>query len=142
LDEIEKKVQKITCGEPRRTIRKPKGIFNGNCFEHLDRKTKQKGSPFYSFYITKEGLPFGNYDKTSVLYPQHFEALMAFAEDKIKKFGERILSGVIDVNPYKYGKKIACTYCPYKSLCRFDWQINDYTQVMEVSKTEFFQVIE
>jgi len=64
---------------------------------------------------------------------------MSFAENKIKEFGQKILSGTIDVNPYKYGKKIACTYCPYKSLCRFDWQINDYAPVREVSKTEFFR---
>jgi ATP-dependent helicase/nuclease subunit B len=126
-------------GKGQKIIRKPRGIFNGEYFKLFDNKTSQKGSLWYSFYITKEGQPFGNYEKSSALYPEHFSAVLSFAENKIKEFGRKIFSSTIDVNPYKYGKKIACTYCPYKSLCRFDWQVNDYAQVMEVSKTEFFR---
>jgi ATP-dependent helicase/nuclease subunit B len=131
LSEIEKKMDKIK--------RKPRGIFNGEFFKLLDDKTSQKDSPWYSFYITKDGQPFGNYERSSVLYTEHFSTVLSFAENKIKEFGGRILSGAIDVNPFKYGKKVACTYCPYKSLCRFDWQINDYALIKEVSKTEFFR---
>ncbi|MCX5632746.1 MAG: exodeoxyribonuclease V subunit gamma [Phycisphaerae bacterium] len=142
LGEIEKKVRKITCGEPCRTIRKPKGIFNGEYFVLIDSKTQTGYSPFYSFRITQKEKQFGIYETSSLLTGEHFSVVLSFAENKIKEFGGRILSGVIDVNPYKYGKKVACTYCPYKSVCRFDWQINDYAQVTEVSKTEFFQAVE
>ncbi|MGB8227204.1 MAG: PD-(D/E)XK nuclease family protein, partial [Sedimentisphaerales bacterium] len=134
LSEIAGKTQKI--------VRKPKGIFNGEHFTLIDGKTQTGYSPFYSFRITQKEKQFGVYETSSLLTGEHFSAVLSFAENKIKEFGERILSGAININPYKYGKKIACTYCPYKSLCRFDWQINDYAQVKEVSKTGFFQAVE
>ncbi|MGA2915860.1 MAG: PD-(D/E)XK nuclease family protein [Sedimentisphaerales bacterium] len=134
LGEIGEKAQKI--------IRKPRGIFNGEYFTLIDSKTQTGYSPFYSFQITQKDAQFGRYEYSSLLTDEHYSAVLSFAENKIKEFGQKILSGVIDVHPYKYGKKIACTYCPYKPLCRFDWQINDYAPVKEVSKTEIFQAIE
>ena len=125
----------------RKIIRKPRGIFNGEYFALIDGKTQTGFSPFYSFQITQKDAQFGRYEFSSLLTDEHFSSILSFAENKIRDFGGRILSGAIDINPYKYGKKIACTYCPYKSLCRFDWQINDYTPIKEVSKTEFFQAV-
>ena len=134
LGGIEKEAGKIK--------RKPRGFFNGEFFKLIDGKTQTGYSPFYSFRITQKEKQFGVYETSSLLTDKHFSALLSFAENKIKEFGGRMACGVIDVNPYKYGKKIACTYCPYKSLCRFDWQINDYAQVRKISKTEFFQAAE
>jgi len=59
----------------------------------------------------------------------------------LKEFGCGILAGAIDIKPYRYVKNTACTYCPYKSLCRFDWQINDYAEVGKISKSEFLESI-
>ena len=134
LGGIEKEAGKIK--------RKPKGFFNGEFFKLIDGKTETGHSPFYSFRITQKEKQFGVYETSSLLTEEHFSGLLSFAENKIKEFGGRIISGAIDVNPYKYGKRIACTYCPYKPLCRFDWQINDYAQVRKISKTEFFGAIE
>jgi ATP-dependent helicase/nuclease subunit B len=72
----------------------------------------------------------------------HFSAVLSFAENKLKEFGGRILTGEIDVKPYRFVKNIACTYCPYKSLCRFDWQINDYAEIKKVSKTGFLNELD
>jgi ATP-dependent helicase/nuclease subunit B len=134
LSEIAKAAQKIK--------RKPKGFFNGEFFKLIDGTTEAGYSPFYSFRITQKEKQFGIYETSSLLTGEHFSMLLSFTEDKLRKIGGRILSGTIDVNPYRYGKKIACTYCPYKSLCRFDWQINDYADVKKISKTGFFELIE
>jgi ATP-dependent helicase/nuclease subunit B len=134
LSEVEKTAEKIK--------RKPKGIFNGEFFKLIDNLTNTGASSFYSFQITKDNMPFGDYERRSVLRPEHFSKLLSFTENKLKKIGGRILSGIIDANPYRYAKKIACTYCPYKSLCRFDWQINNYADVRKISKTDFFQAID
>jgi ATP-dependent helicase/nuclease subunit B len=134
LGGIEKEAGKIK--------RKPKGFFNGEFFKLIDGKTETGHSPFYSFQITQKDKQFGRYETSSLLTEEHFSGLLSFTENKIKEFGGRMICGAIDVNPYKYGKRIACTYCPYKPLCRFDWQINDYAQVRKISKTEFFGAIE
>lgn len=134
LGDVAKAAQKIR--------RKPRGFFNGEYVSLIDGKTETGYSPFYSFRITQKEKQYGVYETSPLLQPEHFSAVLSFAENKIGEFGERIFAGAIEVKPYKYDKKIACTYCPYKPLCRFDWQINDYAQVKEVSKTEFFGAVE
>ena len=133
LSEIDKKADKIK--------RKPKGIFNGEYFKLIDGKTETSYSPFYNFRITQKEKQFGVYDKSSLLTDEHSSAVLSFAENKLKELGDRILSGTIDITPYRYEKNIACTYCPYKSFCRFDWQINDYSEVKKISKMDFFESI-
>ncbi|MFA5291691.1 MAG: PD-(D/E)XK nuclease family protein [Phycisphaerae bacterium] len=128
-------------GKSEKIRRKPKGIFNGEHFSLLDGKTQTGYSPFYSFRITQKEKQFGGYATSSLLTDEHFSTVLSFAENKLKELGGRILSGEIDVKPYRFGKETACTRCPYKSLCRFDWQINDYAQVKKISKTEFFEAI-
>ena len=100
-----------------------------------------RSSAFYNFRITQKEKQFSAYETSSLLTDEHFAAVLSFAENKLKELGGRILVGEIDVKPYRYVKNIACTYCPYKSLCRFDWQINDYAEVKKISKTEFFETI-
>lgn len=134
LNDIEKKSGKI--------IRKPKGIFNGEYFDILDAKTETGYSSFYSFQITQKGKQFGRYESSSLLTDEHFSAVLSLAEDKLKELGGRILAGEIDITPYRHVKNVACTYCPYKSLCRFDWQINDYEEIKKISKTEFLNELD
>ena len=133
LDSIGKKSEKI--------VRKPRGIFNGEYFHLIDGKTETGHSPFYSFQITKDG-QFGRYETSSLLTDVHFSKVLSFAENKLKELGGRILAGEIDVRPYRLKKQTACAYCPYKSLCRFDWQINDYAEIEKKSKTEFLNELD
>jgi ATP-dependent helicase/nuclease subunit B len=134
LNDFEEKSGKI--------IRKPKGIFNGEFYTLIDDKKDNGYSPFYSFRITQKEKQFGVYETSSLLTEEHFSAVLSFAENKLKEFAGRILAGEIDVKPYRFVKEIACTYCPYKSLCRFDWQINDYAEINKISKNEFFETNE
>jgi threonyl-tRNA synthetase len=46
---------------------------------------------------------------------------------KTREYGQRILSGEIEVNPYEQGDRGSCTYCRYKSICGFDENIHGYT---------------
>ncbi|MHC4461308.1 MAG: PD-(D/E)XK nuclease family protein [Planctomycetota bacterium] len=119
---------------------KAKGILNGTFARQLD-KTALKDSKFYNFYVTKDGEPYGSYGNRGVLKPGDFEKVLKFTDRKIVRLAEKILSGRIDVSPYRLGTEPACsaTYCKYKSLCRFDWQINDYNFLESLNK---LQVIE
>ncbi|MBN1787076.1 MAG: exodeoxyribonuclease V subunit gamma [Sedimentisphaerales bacterium] len=131
LNQIEKNTDKIR--------RKPKGIFNGEFFNMLDSKIESGRSPFYSFQITKDNKQFGIYETSSLLTDEHFSKVLSFTENKLKQFAGDILTGNIEVKPYRYTTNTACKYCPYKSLCRFDWQINDYADINKISKSEFFE---
>ena len=117
---------------------KAKGIFNGKFALQLDR-TASKDSEFYNFFVTKDGKPYGYYSNRAALKPDDFEKMLKFSEGKIIELAERIVSGEIDVKPYRLSGKSPCSYCEYKSLCRFDWQINNYNSLESLEKTEILE---
>lgn len=118
--------------------RKPKGIFNGQHFNLIDKTIDNGFSQYYSFSITQKDNQFGRYESSTLVREEHFESLLTFAENKIKELGSRIIAGEIEIKPYKYEKTTACANCVHKAFCRFDWQINDYAEITKMSKLEFF----
>ncbi len=120
---------------------KAKGIFNGSFAKQLDG-TASRESEFYNFYVTKDGEPYGHYEKRGALKPADFEGILKFTEKKIIHLSEEILSGRIDVEPYRLNQKSPCSYCKYKSVCRFDWQINDYSFLEPLNKHQVLEKIE
>ena len=51
------------------------------------------------------------------------------------RLARAILAGTISARPYRISTHSPCGYCKYKSVCRFDWQINDYNLLASVGKT-------
>ncbi len=49
-----------------------------------------------------------------------FTALVNEVENHLRTFGRRILAGAIEIAPYRKGKEVACHYCEFGSICRFD----------------------
>ncbi|HUW20981.1 MAG TPA: PD-(D/E)XK nuclease family protein [Sedimentisphaerales bacterium] len=113
---------------------KAKGIFNGEFFRQLDKVTDSGWSKFYSFRIAAKEGQYGNYGTSSALKPSDFDEVLRFTEKKAVELAEEIISGRIDVNPYRLGGKSPCSYCEYKPVCRFDWQINDYHFLESLTK--------
>ncbi|MGA2092104.1 MAG: PD-(D/E)XK nuclease family protein [Sedimentisphaerales bacterium] len=120
---------------------KARGIFNGRYFQQLDSTTESGWSPFYSFYVGEEKGQYANYDRSSVLKPDDFDAVLKFTEGKIARIAGQIFSGKIDVNPYRLSGKFPCENCDYKPVCRFDWQINDYNLLSAVGKQQVIEKI-
>ena len=116
--------------------RKARGLFNGEFFELLDRSVESGWSRFYSFRVSDKDGQYGNYAISSALRPNDFEVLLRFAESKALELAREILSGTIDVRPYRLKQKSPCSYCCYKPVCRFDWQINDYNLLEPLGKLQ------
>lgn len=131
LDEISKKTDIFNY--------KAKGIFNGRFFQLLDSAASSGWSKFYSFRITSKDEQYGNYGISAALKPDDFEKVLRFTEQKIVKLVQEILSGGIDVRPYRLSDKSPCSYCEYNSVCRFDWQINDYNVLVSLGKAEVIE---
>ncbi len=117
---------------------KAKGIFDGNFAKHLDVKASGN-SNFYNFYMKSDGSQYGNYNISGALKPDDFEQFLKFAERKIRQLAQELLSGKIEITPYKLSSESPCRYCKYKPLCRFDWNINDYNYLQSQNKTEFLE---
>lgn len=119
---------------------KAKGIFDGRIFRQLDKEVS-KNSRFYNFYVTKDGRPYGNYAKQGVLKPDDFEKVLELTGKKIIRLSKEILSGRIEVKPYRLNQNSPCGFCKYKPLCRFDWQINDYNFLEPLGKLKVLEKI-
>jgi len=132
---IEKSDLSDLTSKAKKFTHKANGIFNGQIFQHLD-KNASKESEFYNFYVKKDGEPYGNYEKRGALRPSDFKKVLTFTERKIIELVKEILSGNINVWPYRIGTESACRYCKYKPLCKFDWQINDYNFWESLSKQQ------
>lgn len=119
---------------------KAKGIFDGRFAQELDSEAS-RNSRFYNFYVTKDGEPYGSYSSRGALKPLDFEKVLRFAEEKIIQLAGAIASGEIGIKPYRLSQNSPCSYCKYKSVCRFDWQINDYNFLESVNKDQALERI-
>jgi ATP-dependent helicase/nuclease subunit B len=131
LDEIPKKTEKFAY--------KAHGIFNGELFHHLDNSDSNR---FYNFFVTKKGDQYGKKNISGALEPADFEKVLKYAEKMIIESMGKILSGCIDVRPYRLSGKSPCSYCKFNSVCRFDWQINDYKHLITLGKTKVLNKME
>lgn len=57
---------------------------------------------------------------------EEFRTMTEYAGRKVAGLHERILTGEVDVKPWRQGKKTGCDYCPYKHVCGFDETIPGY----------------
>ncbi len=134
LDEISKKTDTFDY--------KAKGIFNGRFFQQLDSRVSSGWSKFYSFRFTSRDEQYGNYNLSGALRPGDFEKVLKFTARKMLQLVEKILSGEIDVRPYRLSNQSPCSYCEYNSVCRFDWQINDYNPLISLGKAEVLEMMD
>ena len=69
----------------------------------------------------------GSFRKSSsVATREQFDILNRYVKGKIAAIQEAILSGEAEVSPYELGKRNACTYCPYSTVCGFDNKLPGY----------------
>ena len=115
---------------------KARGIFDGAFSQKIDSGLERGWRKFYSFRITAKDAQYGNYGISNALKPEDFENVLKFAEEKMAELAEEIVSGRIDVGPYRLGGESPCRWCKYKSVCRFDWQINEYNFLESLGKAE------
>jgi len=122
---------------PDKFTRKAKGIFNGQFANNLDSEVEFGQSTFYNFRILKkEHTPYGHYGRSGAIKPAEFESLLDFAREKIIQTAKQIVSGCIDIAPYRLGNKSPCSYCDFRAVCKFDWQVNEYKALEQVNKEE------
>lgn len=106
-------------------VHKAKGLFDGKFAGSLDGDAPSGWNKYYNFYNSKDG-PYGNYKTSGALKPGSLEEVLAFTTQRIVTLATQILGDAIEVSPYRLGKKSPCGYCDYRSVCRFDWQVNSY----------------
>ncbi len=79
--------------------------------------------------------------RSYVKTPEEFNLLMNHIETTLQSAGEKILAGNAEIKPYKLKDEIACKYCPYMPICRFDKYIPGY-QYNEITELKDDEIME
>jgi ATP-dependent helicase/nuclease subunit B len=127
-------VESSTARKGDKFSRKAKGIFNGELYEGLNTNAPGGWNEFYNFFIGKDAAPYGHYGNSGALRPEEFDNLLEFVKSKIISHAEKILSGQIDILPYRSSGQVPCDFCDFKKLCRFDIHFNDYNELQPTKK--------
>ena len=80
----------------------------------------------------------GSFTFSNLLFLEQFKKLLSECEKTLKEIGTHISEGYIPIKPYRYGKKNACEYCDYKSVCLFDDKMHSYNNIKKLKKDEYF----
>ena len=91
---------------------------------HLDRTL----GPGVSSYVIPVSITKKNElsKNSKTAAPEEFRAISEFVDCKIRRIGGEIMDGKAEIDPYRYGTRNACDYCPYRGICGFDTKIEGY----------------
>ena len=107
---------------------KPRGIFDRRCLGALDKGLAVGQSEVVSAFINKEGT-LGKRNTSDAVESDEFRAILRVVARKLGEWADEILSGKIDISPYRLNERSPCPTCQYRPVCRFDPAINKYNHL-------------
>ena len=86
-----------------------------------------------------------DYKKSKTLKREEFEKIQLYSKKIIKQIAREILNGDINIRPYynTNGKKTACKWCNFKSICQFNTKFknNNYNFIQNKNRDENLEII-
>ncbi len=129
---------------------KMNGIVNGSAevIKHMDKGFDSEGekmrpsvkSDIIPVETNKDGFPT---KRSSIADYGKLKAMERFVRDSVYQYSLKILEGKTDIKPYQMGRRSACDYCTYKSICGFDMRLEGfaYRNLAALSKEEVWDKI-
>ncbi|WP_046175395.1 helicase-exonuclease AddAB subunit AddB [Domibacillus indicus] len=74
---------------------------------------------------------------------ESFQLLRNHVRGLYKNAGNKIVSGNVDITPYRFNKKTPCTFCSYRQICQFDESLeeNHYRIIRPRKKEEIIDMM-
>ena len=119
---------------------KMRGVLASSFIRHFDRDLQDGASQIVAAYVKKDG-ELGNIDKTDVALPTQFAGLLQLVRHRIGELIDRMMSGDIEVKPYRIGDESPCVRCSYRSVCRFDPSVDRYRMFEKMPRTEVLNAV-
>ena len=116
---------------------KPRGIFDRRCLDALDRGLSTGASEVVQAFVKQDGT-LGRRGTSDVAESEEFRDLLRIAAARLGQLADGILSGRIDVMPYRLNDSSPCPRCEYRGVCRFDPAINRYNHLTAIGADEAF----
>ena len=81
--------------------------------------------------------------RSSVATAEQFDMLLNHVKENLIKTCEQMLSGEIDIKPYKKKDATPCSYCEYTSICQFDPTLkeNNYKIIKDKRDKEIWELL-
>jgi ATP-dependent helicase/nuclease subunit B len=114
---------------------KPRGLFDVRALPMLDKDLETGPSAVVQAFIKKDGT-LGRTGTSDAAESGEFRRLLELASKKLSELAGGILSGRIDIAPYRLNDQSPCARCDYKSVCRFDPGVNRYNYLSALSKED------
>ncbi|WP_138419746.1 helicase-exonuclease AddAB subunit AddB [Aquibacillus sediminis] len=86
----------------------------------------------------------GDFTKSSKTAGQEtFTELQGYIRDLMVRAGMDMTSGAVHLNPYQQNQQVACTYCPFRSVCQFDPTLeeNNYRKLQPMKDEDVLDAI-
>ncbi|MBQ7060219.1 MAG: PD-(D/E)XK nuclease family protein, partial [Clostridia bacterium] len=105
--------------------------------------TAGDGTAFTRSSLVIAGLSFnkteGFFKGASLVTGEEMAKTIGYAKQVGIKTLDSIMQGRAEVSPSKAGSHVACAYCPYLSICRFDTTAGSrYRRIRAVSADQFY----
>lgn len=96
---------------------RPRGLIRRSAATGLDRNLGGTASPVVNLRLKKDG----DFDaRCDARDDDTFEAHLTLAASTVETAAQRVLAGRVDVQPLVDQRTLACRFCPYRPICRFD----------------------
>ncbi|MBU0641192.1 MAG: exodeoxyribonuclease V subunit gamma [Planctomycetes bacterium] len=99
----------------------PRGVFSERVAPLLDAQLGHAASPVAQMKLKKDG---GFYKNSDAQPAAELAARLELARETVFYAAEGIAAGNIAVAPLLQKKRLACQYCEYRPVCRFDRLLN------------------
>ena len=121
------------------TVHKAKGLISGDWTESLDSTVEPgKTSQYFGFGINRDG-SVRDPKRSGIVRPDEMGKMLGHCKQKLIEMAENILKGEISVGPYQYGAKVACEYCEFDAVCRFDRRFEKYRKLTQLNKVQVLE---
>ena len=112
---------------------RPRGLFRADKLALIDKTETGKLRAVHGRIKQDGSLYKGQGDGLSA---EDFETVLAYGKKQIRRLGHQILSGKIQVEPYRHGLRVPCSYCEYRSVCRIDPLASQHKELVITSNKE------
>lgn len=131
LDEIEEEILKRF---------KMNGLLlnDENVIRLMDKSIDTGSSQIISAGFKKDGSLLKS---SKVASKEDFDHLRQFVRNKYVETGNGIVSGIVDVSPYKLKDRAPCTFCSFKPVCQFDQAVesNEFRKLPVIKKEDLLE---
>ncbi|MBN2841899.1 MAG: PD-(D/E)XK nuclease family protein, partial [Sedimentisphaerales bacterium] len=106
------------------------GLVNSDYALNLETNL-ESGSQFYSgLKKPKSGDNAGIIAGPNCVSDETIKAVMSYSRNILTDIANNIITGKIEILPYRYKMETACTNCPYDQVCRFDQSLDQYREII------------